>query len=189
MKSKKLTLLAQGVRNSVGFDFHPDTQQLWFSDNGSDMMGDDIPPDEINRISKNGQHFGYPYFHAGDIPDPKFSKGKNKVDYVKPMLKLGAHVAPLGIHFYRGKQFPKQYQKQLFIAEHGSWNRSKKAGYKVGVATIKNDKVVNYQPFLTGFMANEETYGRPVAMLELPDGSLLISDDYANGIYRVSYGG
>lgn len=187
MKSKKLTLLAEGVRNSVGFDFHPDTGLLWFSDNGRDMMGDDIPPDEINVISKKGEHFGYPYFHGGDVADPKFSKGKKQSDYVAPVLKLGAHVAPLGIHFYRGSQYPKQYHKQLFIAEHGSWNRTKKAGYKVGVATIKGNTVSDYRPFVTGFMANEETFGRPVALLELPDGSLLISDDFADAIYRVSY--
>lgn len=187
MKTKQLKLLAQGVRNSVGFDFHPDTGQLWFSDNGRDMMGDDIPPDEINRVSKAGQHFGYPYIHGGDISDPEFGKGKKASDYVKPVLKLGAHVAPLGIHFYRAKQYPKKYHKQLFIAEHGSWNRSKKAGYKVGVATIKNNKVVDYKDFVTGFMANEQTYGRPVALLELADGSLLISDDFADAIYRVSY--
>jgi glucose/arabinose dehydrogenase len=189
MKTKKLTELAKGVRNSVGFDFHPDTNQLWFSDNGRDMMGDDLPPDEINRISKSGEHFGFPYFHAGTIADPEFAKGKKARDYTQPMLKLGAHVAPLGIHFYRGKQFPKQYQKQLFVAEHGSWNRSKKDGYKVGVVTLKDSKVVDYQPFVTGFMKNERTYGRPVAMLELNDGSLLISDDYAGSIYRVVYQG
>ncbi len=189
MKTKKLTELAKGVRNSVGFDFHPVTNELWFSDNGRDMMGDDLPPDEINRITKNGEHFGYPYFHAGSIADPEFSKGKKASDYTQPMLKLGAHVAPLGIHFYRGKQFPKAYQKQLFVAEHGSWNRSKKDGYKVGLVTLKDSKVVDYQPFVTGFMKNEKTYGRPVAMLELADGSLLISDDYAGSIYRVVYQG
>lgn len=187
IKTKKLTEWAQGVRNSVGFDFHPTTGQLWFSDNGRDMMGDDIPPCEINRISKIGEHFGYPYFHGSDIADPQYGKGKKASDYTAPMLNLGAHVAPLGIHFYRGKKYPKQYQQQLFVAEHGSWNRSKKAGYKVAVATIKNDKVVDYQPFITGFMKNEKTIGRPAAIAELADGSLLISDDYAHQIYRVVY--
>jgi glucose/arabinose dehydrogenase len=187
MKNKKLTELAAGVRNSVGFDFHPDTGQLWFSDNGRDMMGDDIPPDEINRITKKGQHFGYPYFHAGDIRDPEFGGGKKQQDYIQPMLKLGAHVAPLGIYFYRGEQFPAKYKKQLFIAEHGSWDRSEKSGYQVGVAIIKGSKVVDYQPFMTGFMQNEKTLGRPAALLELTDGSLLISDDFSHQIYRVSY--
>lgn len=188
MKTKTLTELAKGVRNSVGFDFHPETSELWFSDNGRDMMGDDIPPCEINRITQQGAHFGFPYFHAGDIRDPEFGKGKNPQDYVQPELKLGAHVAPLGIHFYLGKQFPKAYQKQLFVAEHGSWNRSKKSGYKVAVATLENSKIVKYEPFITGFMQKEVTYGRPVAMIELADGSLLISDDYADVIYRVTYG-
>jgi len=187
MKSKKLTEVAQGVRNSVGFDFHPDTGELWFSDNGRDMMGDDLPPCEINRVVTQGAHFGYPYFHGGDTRDPKFGQGKREQDYISPALKLGAHVAPLGIHFYRGKQFPESYRKQLFVAEHGSWNRSKKVGYKVGLVTLEDSKVVKYQPFVTGFMQKEVTYGRPVALLELDDGSLLISDDYANVIYRVSY--
>lgn len=187
MKTKQLTELASGVRNSVGFDFHPNSGELWFSDNGGDMMGDDIPPDEINRISKPGKHFGFPYFHAGDIPDPELSKGKNQQDYEAPMLKLGAHVAPLGIHFYLGQQFPKAYQKQLFVAEHGSWNRSTKAGYKVGLVTLDKSKVISYQPFVSGFMKNEKTLGRPVALAELADGSLLVSDDFAHRIYRVSY--
>lgn len=187
LSRKTLTTLASGVRNSVGFDFHPSTGKLWFSDNGTDMMGDDIPPDEINRISKIGQHFGYPYFHAGTIADPKYAKGKTATDYVQPELSLGAHVAPLGIHFYLGKQFPTKYQQQLFVAEHGSWNRSKKVGYRVNIAFIKDDKIVDYQPFVTGFMRNEKTIGRPAAILELRDGSLLISDDFANMIYRVSY--
>lgn len=189
MKTKALTTLAEGVRNSVGFDFHPKTGELWFSDNGRDMMGDDIPPCEINRVSKVGLHFGYPYFHGGDIADPEFGKDKKASDYAKPALNLGAHVAPLGIHFYRGKQFPKAYHHQLFVAEHGSWNRSKKAGYKVMLATIEDNKVVSYQDFISGFMANEQTYGRPVAMLELPDGSLLVSDDYAHQVYRVKWDG
>jgi len=187
MKTKTLTELAQGVRNSVGFDFHPDSGELWFSDNGRDMMGDDIPPCEINRIVKPGSHFGYPYFHGDDISDPKFGEGKKAQDYVSPALNLGAHVAPLGIHFYKGGQFPKEYRKQLLVAEHGSWNRSKKAGYKVGLVTLENSKVVKYESFISGFMQKEVTYGRPVAMLELDDGSLLISDDYADVIYLVTY--
>jgi len=187
MKSKKLTEIASGIRNTVGFDFHPDTGELWFSDNGADMMGDDIPPDEINRISYNGAHFGYPYFHAGSIEDPKFGKGKVAKNYEPPVLKLGAHVAPLGIHFYRGEMFPTAYANQLFVAEHGSWNRSKKAGYKVGVVKIKNNEVVAYENFITGFMKNEKTIGRPAAIAELPDGSLLVSDDFAHAIYRITY--
>lgn len=185
--TKQLTTVAKGVRNSVGFDFHPSTQNMWFSDNGRDMMGDDIPPDELNRVTSEGEHFGFPYVHAGAILDPEFGKEKNTADYSAPALALGAHVAPLGIHFYTGKQFPSNYKQQLFVAEHGSWNRSKKVGYKVAVATIEQGRVIKYTPFITGFMKNEETLGRPVAFAELADGSLLISDDYANVIYRVSY--
>ncbi len=187
VNTKQITTLAKGVRNSVGFDFHPSTQAMWFSDNGRDMMGDDIPPDELNRLTNEGEHFGFPYVHAGAILDPEFGKGKSTSDYTAPALALAAHVAPLGIHFYNGKQFPSDYKQQLFVAEHGSWNRSKKSGYKVAVATIEQGRVIKYTPFITGFMKNEETLGRPVAFAELADGSLLISDDYANVIYRVSY--
>lgn len=187
LETKKLTTIAQGVRNSVGFDFQPGTQTLWFSDNGRDMMGDDIPPCEINKVSYSGEHFGFPYVHAGTILDPEFGQGKDPAKYTAPALSLGAHVAPLGIHFYLGKQFPSDYQQQLFVAEHGSWNRTKKAGYKVAVATIEQGKVVKYTPFLTGFMQGEQTFGRPVAFAELADGSLLVSDDYAGAIYRVTY--
>jgi glucose/arabinose dehydrogenase len=188
MQTKTLNELAQGVRNTVGFDFHPSSGELWFSDNGGDMLGDDVPADEINRLVKPGSHFGYPYFHEGTVADPEFGKGKNSDDYIHPALKLGAHVAPLGIHFYLGKQFPAAYQQQLFVAEHGSWNRSTKSGYKIGVVTLKDSKVVKYEPFVTGFMKNETTFGRPAALVELADGSLLIADDFANVIYRVTYG-
>lgn len=187
LASKKLTTLAQGVRNSVGFDFHPDTQVLWFSDNGRDMMGDDIPPDELNRITKVGQHFGYPYFHGGYVGEPEFSNGKKYTDYVLPAKNLKAHVAPLGIEFYTKKQFPRRYFKQLFVAEHGSWNRTKKSGYRVMLASINQGNVVSYEPFITGFMKDEKVFGRPVAFAQMADGSLLISDDFANVIYRVSY--
>ncbi len=187
LKTKKRDVIAKGVRNSVGFDFHPSTKELWFSDNGRDMMGDDIPPCEINRVAKEGSHFGFPYFHGGTIADPEFGQGKQASDYVMPALNLGAHVAPLGIEFYTSQQFPAKYQSQLFVAEHGSWNRTKKAGYRVMVANVENDKVTSYEPFMTGFMANETTYGRPVAFAQMADGSLLVSDDYANAVYRVTY--
>lgn len=185
--TKEIKTIARGVRNSVGFDYHPGTQAFWFSDNGRDMMGDDIPPCEINRVSEEGEHFGFPYIHGGSILDPEYGKAKNITDYKAPALALEAHVAPLGVHFYKSKQFPVNYHQQLFVAEHGSWNRSKKSGYKVAVATIEQGRVIKYTPFITGFMKNEETLGRPVAFAELADGSLLISDDYANVIYRVSY--
>ncbi|WP_462159085.1 PQQ-dependent sugar dehydrogenase [Pseudoalteromonas sp. GB56] len=187
MDTKKVSTIAKGVRNSVGFDYHPKTGNLWFSDNGRDMMGDDMPPCEINVITEPGQHFGFPYFHGGIIADPEFGEGKALTDYVQPALNLGAHVAPLGIHFYTGEQFPSKFKNQLFVAEHGSWNRSKKAGYRVMVANVEGDKVTGYTPFITGFMENEETFGRPVAMVQMPDGSLLVSDDFANAVYRIQY--
>ncbi|WP_444930716.1 PQQ-dependent sugar dehydrogenase [Microbulbifer sp. SSSA002] len=189
LSAKETKVIASGVRNSVGFDFHPQTHELWFTDNGRDMMGDDIPPCEINKVSYAGEHFGYPYFHGDDIADPEFGRGKKAADYSKPRLNLGAHVAPLGIHFYRGEQFPKDYQQNLLVAEHGSWNRSKKSGYRVMLATVEDNEITDYQPLITGFMQNETTYGRPVAFLEMPDGSILVSDDFAHKIYRLSYSG
>jgi glucose/arabinose dehydrogenase len=188
LNNKKHEYVARGVRNSVGFDWHPSSKQFWFSDNGRDWMGDDTPPCEINRVTKLGEHFGFPYFHAGDIPDPEFAGSKQSNDYIPPVLKLKAHVAPLGIHFYQGKQFPSEYKNRLFVAEHGSWNRSKKSGYRVMMATIENDKVINYEPFIDGFLnSDDEAWGRPVALLTLNDGSVLISDDFANVIYKVTY--
>ncbi|MCO1334243.1 PQQ-dependent sugar dehydrogenase [Microbulbifer sp. OS29] len=189
LSSQQTKVVANGVRNSVGFDFHPKTGELWFSDNGRDMMGDDIPPCEINKVSYAGEHFGYPYFHGDDIADPEFGKGKSVSDYSAPALNLGAHVAPLGIHFYRGKGFPEEYQQQLLVAEHGSWNRSEKSGYRVMLATIEGEEVTDYEPLITGFVQGETTLGRPVAFLEMADGSVLISDDFAHKIYRLAYSG
>ncbi len=179
---------AKGVRNSVGFDWHPKTGDLWFSDNGRDWLGDDLPPCEINHVSEHGQHFGYPYFFGKDIADPDFGVGKKASDYRAPALDLQAHVAPLGIHFYEGKMYPKAYKNKLLVAEHGSWNRSKKVGYRVMMATLEDNKITSYEPFIDGWLEkNEEVWGRPVALLSLPDGSLLVSDDFANAIYRISY--
>ena len=181
------SVYAHGVRNSVGFDWHPTSGELWFSDNGRDMMGDDIPPCELNRATTSNLHFGFPYVHAGSIIDPEFFNGHDFTKFQTPALSLGAHVAPLGIHFYQGKMFPKNYHHQLFVAEHGSWNRSKKSGYRVMVAKLENNQVVSYEPIITGFLDGERTLGRPVAFLELADGSLLISDDFADKIYRLTY--
>ncbi|MFA3791790.1 sorbosone dehydrogenase family protein [Aliiglaciecola sp. SL4] len=180
--------VAKGVRNTVGFDWQPDSKELWFSDNGRDWMGDDIPPCEINRVTADNQHFGYPYIHGGDIIDPEFGSGKNPDDYTKPELKLGAHVAPLGVHFYQGKHFPATYNKSLFVAEHGSWNRSEKSGYRVMRANFDGAEIGSYETFIEGFLNSDDTvWGRPVAFLTLPDGSMLISDDFANVIYKVTY--
>jgi glucose/arabinose dehydrogenase len=183
-------IYASGVRNSVGFTWHPITKEMWFTDNGRDMMGDDMPFCELNYAPKKGMHFGYPYVHQGDVLDPEFGKGKNLNDYTPPALKVGPHVAPLGLRFYTGNMFPSAYKNQLFICEHGSWNRSKKAGYKVGIATLEGNKVIDYKPFAEGFLqADEKVIGRPVDCIVAPDGSLLISDDFAGVIYRISYKG
>lgn len=184
-------IYAHGVRNTVGFDWHPVTGELWFTDNGRDMMGDDIPDCELNKVTEKGQHFGYPYWHAGTVKDPEFgNKGKAASEYVQPVAKLGAHVAPLGIRFYEGSMFPADFKNQAIIAKHGSWNRSKKSGYDVVKVEIDaNGKVIGEKPFASGWLneATQEVWGRPVDVQELPDGSLLISDDVANCIYRVSY--
>ena len=178
---------AEGVRNSVGLAWHPDTGHLWFTDNGRDMLGDDLPPGELNHASAPGQHFGYPYCHAGDIPDPKFGQDKDCSDYRSPAQKLGAHVAPLGMRFYTGTMFPSRYRGQIFIAEHGSWNRSKKTGYRITLVSLENGVPVSYEPFATGWLENESVSGRPVDLLVLSDGSMLISDDHAGKLYRISY--
>ena len=187
LDTDKYEIVAHGVRNSVGFDWHPQSGELWFSDNGRDMLGDDVPPCEINRASQPGLHFGFPYIHAGSIIDPEFFDNHNFSDYQPPVISLDAHVAPLGIHFYEGDMFPAHYKNQLFVAEHGSWNRSKKAGYRVMLATFKNQQMLTYEPIVWGFLKGQETRGRPVAFLELDDGSVLISDDYADQIYRLTY--
>ena len=187
LKTKKRKFVARGVRNSVGFDWHPETKELWFTDNGRDWLGDELPPCEINRVAVEGEHFGYPFFHGGLVADPEFSKGKKAEDYTQPALRLGAHVAPLGIHFYQGDMFPKDYKKKVLVAEHGSWNRSNKVGYRVMIADVDGNELKDYKPFITGFLQGDEVIGRPVAFLPMPDGSLLISDDFANAIYKVSY--
>jgi glucose/arabinose dehydrogenase len=181
--------VAEGVRNSVGFTWQPGSGDLWFTDNGRDMLGDDVPPDELNHVSATGQHFGYPYCHGGELLDPEFGAGKNCADYRGPAQKLGAHVAPLGIRFYTGNMFPAKYRNQIFIAEHGSWNRSKKAGYRVSMVRLQDGVPVAYEPFATGWLQNEAVSGRPVDLLVLADGSMLVSDDHADKIYRIYYTG
>lgn len=182
-----LETVALGVRNTVGFAWQPGSGDLWFTDNGRDMLGDDLPPDELNHLSSQGQHFGYPYCHGGDLLDPEFGKGKDCADYRAPAQKLGAHVAPLGMRFYTGQSFPPEYRGQIFIAEHGSWNRSKKAGYRVTRVRLENGAAVAYEPFASGWLQNESVSGRPVDLLVMPDGSLLVSDDHADKIYRIQY--
>lgn len=183
-------VVARGVRNTVGFDWHPKTGELWFTDNGRDNLGDDMPPDELNRLSKPGQHFGFPFCHAGTIVDPEFGKSGKCADSVAPAKALGAHVAALGLRFYTGKQFPASYRQSLFIAEHGSWNRSSKNGYRVmQVLLDESGRVTAYQPFATGWLdeKSQEVWGRPADVSVAPDGALLVSDDYAGAVYRISY--
>ncbi len=186
----KPEVIASGIRNSVGFDWHPTTGELWFTENGRDMLGDDIPPCELNRITKTGQHYGYPYCHGGTISDPEFGKNRSCADFIAPVQNLGPHVAPLGMEFYTGKMFPATYQNQAFIAEHGSWNRSTKIGYRVSLVKLDaQGKSLGYSTFAEGWLEGSEAWGRPVDVEQLPDGSLLISDDQADAIYRVWYAG
>jgi glucose/arabinose dehydrogenase len=183
-----LTVFAHGVRNSVGFDWHPETNELWFTDNGRDQLGDDVPPDELNRAPKSGMNFGFPYCHDRDVSDPQFG-GKRKCDeFTAPEQKLGPHVAALGMRFYTGKMFPEEYRGAIFIAEHGSWNRSKPIGYRVMVVRPTEQGEKRYQPFAEGWLGEDgRVRGRPVDVLVAPDGALLVSDDGAGVIYRISY--
>ncbi|MBL8420071.1 MAG: sorbosone dehydrogenase family protein [Dechloromonas sp.] len=182
-----LRVFARGVRNSVGFDWQPGTGELWFTDNGRDLLGDDLPPDELNHAPRAGLHFGYPYCHGGTLADPEFGGERPCREFVPPALNLGAHVAALGMRFYRGRQFPESYRGQIFIAEHGSWNRSRKSGYRVTLVRVNGNRAVSYEPFATGWLQGESAWGRPADVLELADGSLLVSDDLAGAIYRISY--
>ena len=188
VQTGKIETMARGVRNTVGFDWHPVTKELWFTDNGRDWLGDDAPPDELNRLEKTGQHFGYPYCHGGAVQDPEFNQ-RNCREFTPPALNLDAHVAALGMRFYTGTMFPKEYRSAIFVAEHGSWNSSRKAGYRVMVAKLEGNRVVEYKPFITGWLSLQQTLGRPADVLVMPDGSLLVSDDHAGIIYRVSYRG
>lgn len=181
---------AQGVRNSVGLAFHPRSGELWFTDNGRDMMGDNLPGDELNHAPRPGLHFGYPYCHQGDVPDPEFGAGKSCADYRPPALVLGPHVAALGLTFYTGETFPEPYRGDLLIAQHGSWNRSEKIGYDVlRVLFDGQGEISGSETFARGWLQGEENWGRPNDVLQLPDGSLLISDDQQGAIYRVVYKG
>jgi glucose/arabinose dehydrogenase len=182
-------IVQKGIRNTVGFTWHPVTGELWFTDNGRDWLGDDIPACELNHAPKDGMHFGYPYCHQGDLPDPKFGEKFPCSDFTPPVQQLGPHSAPLGLEFYTGKQFPEHYKHQVLIAEHGSWNRSKKIGYQLSMVTLEDNRAVDYQPFAKGWLdeKEDEPWGRPVDIEQLPDGSILVSDDFANAIYRISY--
>ncbi len=190
LEDRSHTIVARGVRNSVGFDFHPVSGELYFTDNGRDWMGDNLPSCELNRVTSEGQHFGYPYFHQDGLPDPEFGEGRTAEDYVMPVANLGPHVAPLGMLFYTGEQFPADYRGSILIAEHGSWNRSSKIGYRLRRAVISDDGALEkLEVFAQGWLQGEEAWGRPVDVIQLDDGSVLVSDDAANQIYRIYYKG
>ncbi len=182
---------AQGVRNSVGMDFHPVTKELWFTDHGRDWLGTDLPHDELNVAKTKGQHFGFPYCHQGDLLDAAYGKNRTCAEFTPPVDKLGAHIAPLGLRFYTGNMFPAEYKNTMFIAMHGSWNRDPKQGYNVVHVAVAADGTVTKKPFVEGFLENDKgdppMWGRPVDVLQLKDGSILFSDDYNGIIYRVSY--
>lgn len=186
-----MEVFASGIRNTVGFTWHPETKALWFTDNGRDMMGDDIPPCEFNSAPTAGMHFGYPYCHGGTIKDPEFGDKRPCSDFTPPIQNLNAHVAPLGVKFYTGSMFPSEYKNQAFIAEHGSWNRTKKSGHLVSLVKLQDGKAVGYETFAEGWLNQDtqEAWGRPVDVLVLHDGSMLISDDKGGMIYRISYSG
>lgn len=181
-------IYARGIRNTVGFDWHPVTNELWFTDNGRDWVDDNKPADELNHASAAGKHFGYPYCHQGDFSDPKYGEKRSCNEFEKPVQNLSPHCAALGIEFYTGKQFPEAYRNQPLFAEHGSWNRSEKIGYQVSLVRLDaNGRSAGYEPFATGWLNGNEVWGRPVDIEQLPDGSLLVSDDYADAIYRIFY--
>ncbi|MBN2545526.1 MAG: sorbosone dehydrogenase family protein [Spirochaetes bacterium] len=182
-----LELFAEGVRNTVGFDWNPINNDLWFTDNGRDRMGDNIPPDELNRAETKGLHFGFPFFHGNNIIDPGFGKNLNINKFKKPEIELGPHVAALGMRFYTGSMFPEKYKNKIFIAEHGSWNRSVPIGYRVTLVTIEKNRAVKYEVFASGWLEGRESWGRPVDVEIYHDGSLLVSDDKANAIYRIYF--
>ena len=185
---------ARGVRNSVGFAWHPETGKMWFTDNGRDLMGDDMPACELNCVTKSGQHFGFPFWHQGDIADPDFGAKFPREKFIEPKYKFEPHSAPLGLRFYRGDMFPAKYKNNLIVAQHGSWNRSPEAGhtgYQLRFVRVEGDRVANSEIFASGWLDknNNKGLGKPVDVMEMPDGSLLVSDDVAHCIYRITYVG
>ncbi|KPK00131.1 MAG: sorbosone dehydrogenase [Desulfobacterales bacterium SG8_35] len=180
-------IFAKGVRNSVGFDWHPETHALWFTDNGRDMLGDNLPPDELNHATSPGLHFGFPYLHGNSVPDPEYGSKIGNLTVTRPAQELGPHVASLGMQFYTGSQFPAEYANQIFIAEHGSWNRSEPIGYRISIVRLENSKPKAYEVFARGWLQKDRVLGRPVDIELMEDGSMLVSDDYSDTIYRIVY--
>ena len=184
---RNLEIFARGVRNTVGFDWHPENGVLWFTDNGRDWLGDDRPPDELNRAPEKGLHFGFPYIHGVDVIDPVYGKMPRPGKIEAPVQELGPHVASLGMRFYTGKSFPRQYHGQIFIAEHGSWNRSEPIGYRITLVRLEQNRPVSYTVFAEGWLEDDGPWGRPVDVEVAGDGSLLVSDDHAGAVYRIFY--
>lgn len=190
-------VFARGIRNTVGFDWHPQSRELWLAENGRDNLGDDVPPDEMLRAHKAGLHFGFPYCHGGDTPDPQFGEKRACKEFEPPAIKLGAHVAAIGMKFYTGRMFPPEYRNQILVAEHGSWNRSTPQGYRIMLVKVQGNKAISYTAFAEGWLRGirqsrgartiGDAWGRPSDVLVMPDGSLLIADDEAHAIYRVTY--
>jgi glucose/arabinose dehydrogenase len=180
-------VFAEGIRNTVGFAWHPGTKELWFTDNGRDWLGDDAPKDELNRAFEQGMHFGYPFCHAGEVLDPEFGEGRTCSDFQPPVQKLGAHVAALGMLFYTGNMFPAKYREGAWICEHGSWNRSTPSGYQLSFVELDGNRAISYKPLVEGFLQDEKPWARPVAFLQMPDGSVLFSDDLGGRVFRLSY--
>jgi glucose/arabinose dehydrogenase len=186
---QKREVYARGVRNSEGLDWDPATRELWFTDNGRDLLGDDVPSDELNHAPRAGMNFGFPYCHQGDVADPQFGRGHPCSQFTPPARKLGPHVASLGMRFYTGSRFPAQYRGAIFIAEHGSWNRSQKIGYRVTMVKRGPDGNYSYEPFAQGWLQGQTARGRPVDVIVAPDGALLVSDDANGVVYRIDYAG
>ncbi|MBL6957739.1 MAG: PQQ-dependent sugar dehydrogenase [Rhodospirillales bacterium] len=182
-------IFARGIRNSVGLAFHPVTKSLYFTDNGADYMGDDLPPEELNHAPRAGLHFGYPYYGGGDARTPDFRDETPPQKTTLPVVRFAAHNAALGLHFYQGSMLPSEYRHDAFVAQHGSWNRSDPDGYRVvRVRFDKNHKATGFEPFIEGWLqADGSAWGRPVDVTELPDGSLLLSDDRQGLVYRITY--
>ena len=178
---------ARGVRNSVGFDWRPETNELWFTDNGRDWFGNNAPPDELNHAPRPGMNFGYPYCHGRLLADDEFGGKHGCGEFIPPAMELGPHVAALGMRFYTGTMFPEPYRKQIFIAEHGSWNRIPPIGYRITLVRLRNGKAASYEVFAEGWLQGLFAWGRPVDVQVMPDGALLVSDDKAGVIYRISY--
>jgi glucose/arabinose dehydrogenase len=182
-----LEIFSHGIRNTVGFDWHPETRELWFTNNGRDWMGDDLPPDTLHRAPLKGLHFGFPYCHAGDIADPEYGNKYSCNQFSPTALKMQAHTATLGMKFYTGTMFPERYRHQIFVAEHGSWNRSVPVGYRITRVQLEGNRAIRYEVFADGWLQGTKAWGRPVDILIMKDGALLVSDDRAGAIYRIAY--